>query len=436
MGLVNFFPIGDVFIISSTGEPGEDADPDLPRKMGRRCVAGFIAQLKQVLRRLAKAPLFTAITLITLAVGIGANTAVFSVIDGVLLKPLPYPHPEQLIGVWHKAPAINLPDINMGEYLYFTYRDQNRSFLDIGAYNGDSLSVTGAGEPEHVNGMDVTDGTLPLLGVKPVLGRLFTRADDSPDAPRTIILSYGYWQRRFGGSKSVIGRNITADGNPREIIGVLPKDFQFLDAREADLFLPFRWKRSEVQLGSFSYEGLARLKPGVTMEQASADMARMIPIANHSFPPPTGFSEAVFEQANIQPNLRSLKRVVMGDVGSVLWVLMGSIGVVLLVACANVANLLLVRVEGRSQELAIRSALGAARKNIVFELLLESLVLGLAGGIVGIALAFAALRALVAAAPTGLPRLSEIGINLPVLLFAFAITLFVSLAIGLIPVMK
>ena len=399
-------------------------------------MAGFIAQLKQVLRRLAKAPLFTAITLITLAVGIGANTAVFSVIDGVLLKPLPYPHSQQLIGVWHKAPAINLPDINIGEFEYFIYREQNRTFEDIGAYNNDSLSVTGAGEPEHVPGMDVTDGTLPLLGVKPILGRLFTRADDTPDAPRTIILTYGYWQRRFGGNASVIGRNLTVDGNPREIIGVLPREFQFLDEHDADLFMPFRWKRSEVTLGNFSYEALARLKPGVTMEQASADVARMIPITNHSFPPPTGFTEAVFEQANIQPSLRPLKRVVTGDVDSVLWVLMGSIVVVLLVACANVANLLLVRVEGRSQELAIRSALGAARRNIVFELLLESLVLGLAGGIVGIGLAFAALRMLVAAAPTGLPRLNEIGIHLPVLLFAIALTLFVGLVIGLIPALK
>jgi len=151
-------------------------------------VAGFTGRLKQVVRRLAKAPLFTAITLVTLAVGIGANTAVFSVIEGVLLKPLPYPHPEQLIGIWHKAPGISLPDINIGQFEYFIYREQNRTFQDIGAYKGDSLSVTGAGEPEHVNGMDVTDGTLPLLAVKPQLGRLFTRADDSPDAPRTIIL--------------------------------------------------------------------------------------------------------------------------------------------------------------------------------------------------------------------------------------------------------
>lgn len=396
----------------------------------------FSDQLRQIFRRLLRAPLFTAITLITLAVGIGANTAVFSVIEGVLLKPLPYPHPEQLIGIWHKAPAINLPDLNIGGFEYFIYREQNRTFQDIGAYQGDSPTVTGAGEPEHVHGEDVTDGTLPLLGVKPLLGRLFTREDDSPDAPRTIILSYGYWQRRFGGSPSVIGRNLTVDGNPREIIGVLPREFQFLDKRDVDLFLPFRWKRSEVTLGNFSFEALARLKPGVTMEQASADVARMIPITNRSFPPPPGFSEAVFEQANIQPNLRPLKRVITGDVGNVLWVLMGSIAVVLLVACANVANLLLVRVEGRSQELAIRSALGAARKNIVFELLLESLVLGLAGGVIGIGLSFAALRVLVASAPTGLPRLNEIGINLPVLLFALGITLFVSMVIGLIPALK
>jgi predicted permease len=399
-------------------------------------MALFITHLKQVLRRLARAPLFTAITLITLAVGIGANTVVFSVVDGVLLKPLPYPHSEQLVGVWHKAPGVNLPEVHMGAFLYFIYREQSTTFQDIGIYGYNSYAVTGAGQPEHVQGMVVTDGTLPLLGVKPALGRLFTRKDDAPGSPQTVILTYGYWQRRFAGDRSVIGRTLTADGTAREIVGVLPRDFQFLDQREAALLTPIQWDRSKTQLGNFSYEGIARLKPGVTLTQASADMARMIPIAIRSFPAPEGFSAEIFTKAQIQPNLRTLKRDVIGDVGNALWVLMGSIVVVLLVACANVANLLLVRVEGRRQELAIRSALGAGRNNITGELLLESLVLSTAGSLIGLGLAYGALRILVAAAPTGLPRIAEIGISLPVLGFTLAVTLFVALVIGMIPVLK
>jgi predicted permease len=399
-------------------------------------MAMFSDQLRQVLRRLGRAPLFTAITLLTLAIGVGANTVIFSVIEGVLLKPLPYPHPEQLIGVWHFAMGIGLKDVTMSPSIYFVDREQNTTLQDIGVYDGDSLDVTGAGEPEHVRGLDVTDGTLPILGVNPMLGRLFTRRDDSPGAPATAILSYGYWQKKFGGDRSVIGRSITVDGKPREIIGVLPKDFHFLDWQDAAIVIPFGWDRSKVKLGNFSQRALARMRPGVTIEQASADMGRLLPVVLRTFPAPEGFSVSLFEKAHFLPNLRPLKQDVVGDVGKVLWVLMGSIALVLLVACANVANLLLVRVEGRRQELAIRSALGAGWKQIAGELLFESVVLGVAGSLIGLALAYAALRALVAAAPTGLPRIHEIGIDIPVLLFTIGLALFTSLLIGAIPVLK
>src|SRR5580658_4145546 len=240
-------------------------------------MAIFGDQLRQVFRRLGRAPLFTVITLVTLAAGVGANTVIFSVLEGVLLKPLPYPHPEQLIGVWHTAPGVGITDLNMSPSIYLIDREQNTTFQDIGMYDGDSLSVTGSGKPEQVVGLDVTDGTLPMLGVQPALGRLFTRADDSPSAPDTVLLSYGYWQQKFGGDTSVIGRSITADGKPREIIGVLPKGFHFLDHEDAALVVPFKWDRSKIKLGNFSYQAMARLKPGVTMAQASADVARMLP---------------------------------------------------------------------------------------------------------------------------------------------------------------
>jgi predicted permease len=396
----------------------------------------FGDQIRQVFRRLGRAPLFTIVTLITLGVGVGANTVIFSVLEGVLLKPLPYPHPEQLIGVWHTAPGVGITDLNMAPSIYFIDREQNTTFQDIGVYDGDSLSVTGAGQPEQVVGLDVTDGTLPMLGVQPALGRLFTWEDDSPSAPDTVLLSYGYWRQKFGGDTSVIGRSITADGKPRQIIGVLPRGFHFLDYEDAALVVPFKWDRSKTKLGNFSYQGMARLKPGVTMAQASADVARMLPIANRSFPAPEGFSAALFEKAQIAPNLRPLKQDVVGDIGKVLWVLMGSIAMVLLIACANVANLLLVRVDGRRQELAIRAALGAGWRRIAMELMFESVVLGVLGSVLGLALAYAALRVLVAMAPTGLPRIHEIGIDLPVLLFTFAIAIFSSVLFGSIPIFK
>jgi len=396
----------------------------------------LVDQLRQVLRRLGRAPMFTVIILITLAIGIGANTMIFSVVESVLLKSLPYPHSEQLIGVWHTAPGIGIKDLNMAPSIYFIDREQNTTLQDIGVYDGDSFSVTGSGEPEHVRGLDVTDGTLPLLGVQPALGRLFSRQDDTASAPATVVLSYAYWQQKFGGATSVIGTSITMDGKSRQIIGVLPRGFHFLDYEDASLVIPFQWDRSKTKLGQFSERALARLKPGVTMEQASADMARLLPITFRSFPAPDGFSPALFERARISPNLRPLKQDVIGDIGKILWVLMGSIALVLMVACANVANLLLVRVEGRRQELAIRSALGAPWGRTAAELLFESLILGVAGAAIGLGLAYGALQALVAAAPTGLPRIHEIGIDIPVLLFTLGLALLTSILIGVIPIIK
>ncbi len=221
-----------------------------------------------------------------------------------------------------------------------------------------------------------------------------------------------------------------------EIIGILPENFVFLDRSDVDVLVPAQIDRSKTTLGNFHFNGLARLKPGVTLQEANADLARLVPIATHSFPPPEGFSIAIFEQANFNPILQPLKIDVIGDIGNVLWVLMGSIAIVLLVACANVANLLLVRIEGRRQELAIRAALGADRRNLVAGLLLESLVLGCAGSAMGLGFAYAGLRMLVLAAPAGLPRLHEIGIDMPVLFFTAGLALFVSLVIGMIPVLK
>src|SRR3981189_82664 len=396
----------------------------------------FKDQLRQVLRRLGRAPLFTVITLVTLAAGVGANTVVFSVLEGVLLKPLPYPKPDELIGVWLTAPGIQLKDFELSPSDYFIFREQNHTLQDIGLYAGESVGVTGVADPEQVASLRVTDDTLPLLGITPVLGRGFTKQDDSPGAPETVMLTYGYWRRKFGGDASVIGRNIIVDGKSRQIISVLPQRFHFLDREDPAVITPFQFDRNKTHLGNFSYDGLARLKPGVTVDQVNADVARMLPIVMTSFPAPPGFSVKLFEDAHIGPNVRPLKRDVVGDVGSVLWVLMGSIGMVLLIACANVANLLLVRVEGRRQELAVRAALGASRARIAADLLLESVMLGLFGSTVGLALAYAALRLLASIAPAGLPRIREIGIDAPVLLFPLLISLLASVLFGSIPIFK
>ena len=393
-------------------------------------------QLKQVLRRLGRTPMFTAITLITLAAGVGGNTVVFSVLEGVLLKPLSYPRADELVGIWHTAPGIGLPVLNCAPSNYFIYREQSQTFQDVGMYQDDSVSVTGVAEPERLAALNVTDGTLPILGIPPVLGRWFNHEDDSPGTRQTVMLTYGYWQHKFAGDSSVLGRSITVDGNPREIIGVLPQKFHFLDHPDPALVLPFQFDRNKATLGNFSFESLARLKPGATLQQASADVARMLPIVERTFPAPPGFSLKLFQDAHIGPNIHPLKLDVVGDVGNTLWVLMGSIGMVLLIACANVANLLLVRVEGRRQELAVRAALGASRGRIAAELLLESLLLGLLGSALGLGLAFAALRVLVLMAPAGLPRINEIGIDGTVLLFTLGVSLLASVLFGCIPIFK
>jgi predicted permease len=379
--------------------------------------------------------MFMAVTLLTLAVGIGANTAIFSVVEGVLLKPLPYPHPEELVAVWLTAPGLNLKDVNPSPSIYFIIREQSRSFQDVGLYTGYSVNITGLAEPQHVSGLQVTDGVLPILDVSPMLGRLFTLADDSPGSAETVILTYGFWRRKFGADRSVIGKTVTVDGSLRQIIGVLPRDFRF-DGSDLAVLLPLQLDRAKTSLGRFSFDSVARLKPGVTLAQANADVARMLPIVLRSFPPPPGYSLKMFEEARIGPNLRTAKQDVVGDVGKVLWVLAGGIGLVLLIACANVANLLLVRAEGRQQELAIRAALGASRGRITAEMLFESLILALLASVLGLGLAYAALRVLVALAPEGLPRLDEIGVDGTVVLFTLAVSLVASQLFGSIPVLK
>jgi predicted permease len=393
--------------------------------------------LKHILRRLARTPGFTAIAILTLALGIGANTAIFSVVNGVLIKPLPYPEPDRLIGVWHKAPGIpGFGDhLNLAPTMYFTYREQNQTFQAFGIWSNGGASVTGKGDPEQLQALFVTPGTLNALGVQPTLGRWFSDADGAPSAEGTVLLTYGYWQRRLGGDKAVLGTTLNIDGKPRSIIGVMPQDFRFLTS-VAEVILPHQFDRAKLFLGNFSYQGIARLKPGVTIERANADVARMVPLWMKAWPPPPGLDTSLFENAHIGPALQPLKQDVVGDVGNVLWVLMGTIGMVLLIACANIANLLLVRAEGRQQELAVRAALGASWGTIASEMFLESLLLGGLGGAAGVGLAYACLKLLVVIGPQTLPRLAETGIDPLVLGFALTASLLAALLFGIVPVLK
>ncbi|NOT63222.1 MAG: ABC transporter permease, partial [Acidobacteria bacterium] len=301
---------------------------------------------------------------------------------------------------------------------------------------GLSVNVTGTGEPEHVPALGVTDGVLSMLGITPLLGRSFTRADDAPDSADTVILSYGYWSRKFGGDRSVIGSTMEVDGKPRAIIGVLPQGFRFLDMNNLALVLPMKFNRQKAVLGELRYGAMARLKSGVTLQQASADIERMLSIESRSFPVPPGASLKIYEDLRLKPNLKSLKQEVVGDVDKVLWVLMGGISLVLVIACANLANLLLVRAEGRQQELSIRAALGASRGRIAAQLFSESLILAVLGGLLGLGLAYGALQVLVALAPKGLPRLHEIGIDGSAVLFTLAVALVANLLFGSVPAFK
>lgn len=395
----------------------------------------FVADLRYAARRLRSNPGFTTISLLVLALGIGASTAIFSVVDGVLLKPLPYPHSEQLVDLRHTAPGLKIPDLNMAASLYLTYRDENRVFQNVAMWSGDSWTVTGIGEPAKVPGISVSDRFLATLEVQPALGRSFTTADENPDGERTVMLAYGYWRSRFAGDPNVIGRRIVLDGHECTIIGILPASFQFMD-REISLIAPFRFRRTDIPLISFCCQGIARLNPGVTISQANADVARMVPIAAREFPMNPGWSPNAFRDARIAPRLRPLKDTLVGDIGKTLWVLMGTVSMVLLIACANVANLLLVRVDGRRHELAIRTALGAGMGRIVRELLLESVLLSLCGGALALCLAFGALRILVISGVPNLPRIHEISVDPAVLAFAFVVSSLAGLLFGLIPVFK
>ena len=403
-------------------------------------IENFLADVRYGLRMLRRNPVFTTVGLLTIAIGIGANAAVFSVVNSVLLKPLNYPSSQDLVSLHQIAPgAAGLADFRNGLLLspsmYFTYAEQNRTFQAMGVWVPGAANVTGLAEPEQVRTVYMSDGVLQALAVPPAAGRWLSQADQDPHGPERVMLSYGYWQRRFGGESAAVGRNVVVDSRPREIVGVMPQGFRFLDA-DFDLIVPAAFDRGKAILAGFGFHGIARLKPGVAIAQANADMARMLPIWMDSWSNGPGTNPHIYETWKITPTIRPLKEEVLGNVSDVLWIVMGTIGLVMLIACANVANLLLVRIESRQQELAVRAALGAGWGRIVRGVLAESVLLGLMGGVLGVGLAYVGVRGLVAAGPTNLPRLSEISIDARTLGFAMFLSVLSGLLFGLFPALK
>jgi putative ABC transport system permease protein len=395
-------------------------------------VEGAWRDVRHALRMLRTRPGFSAAALLSLALGIGANTSIFSVVDSVLIRPLPYPEPEALVGVFNSAvfqgQAINNMPLSLG--MYAACERSAQTFQRFGVWTPGAATVTGIGDPEQIATVTVTEGVLPTLGVRPWLGRWFSKEDDTEGTPKTVILSYGYWQRKFGGDGRVLGRTVGIDFIPRQVIGVMPRNFQFLNLAP-DVLLPQRAPDGPIRGDEFNHSGIARLKPGVTLALANQDMARVLGIWGD-----TNGTRQLLEQLRFKPDLRPLKQDVVGDVGPVLVILMGALALVLLLVCANVANLVLVRAQARRQEFAIRAALGAGWGRIARELLVESLTLGILGGALGLALAYAGLQLLVMQGPASLPRLGEISIDSASLAFGLACSVGSSILFGWFAVLK
>jgi predicted permease len=405
--------------------------------------------LRYALRGLSQRPTFTLTAVLTLALGIGATTAIFSVVYSVLIKPLPYPSPDELVRIRHPQTAISFDFDEASSNMYLTYRDENRTLASIGLWQEDSATLTDRDEAERVRALRVTDGTLQALGVQPMRGRWFTEAEHGPAAegPAPVILSYAFWQRRFGGDNAAFGHELSIEspsGNgtlplaqPSQVVGIMPPDFRFLDMTlQPDIIIPVRLDPARQAHGIYYWQMLARLEPGVTLAEARADVERMSPIWFDAWPPFPGITKEQFASLRITPTVHPLKDDLVGGVASMLWVLMGAIGAVLLIACANIANLMLVRTDARRSEFAVRAALGAVPARIARELLVESLSLGAAGAMLGLVLAYIGLQVLVANGPTDLPRLQGIAVHSPVLAFTVAVSLVSTLLFGSITALK
>jgi predicted permease len=404
--------------------------PQEPIANGTNRRMNMIVDLRQDLRygarMLLKNPGFSAVIALTLALGIGANAALFSVVNGVLLNPLPFPQPERLVSLHQRMPNVAAGSVSYPNYL--DWQKENQTFSAMAVSRQSSFALIGAGEAERVKGRRCTANLFSALGVKPVLGRDFAQGEDERGAAPVVIISAELWQRRFGASPDTPGKSLTVDDRDYTIVGVLPASFTLY--RGTDVYVPMgQWNNTGLQNRSagMGLQGIGRLKPGVTLAQAQSDMDGVMRRLAETYP-----------EANrgVGATVIPLKERLVGDVGPSLWMLLGAVGFVLLIACVNVSNLLLARATGRTREFAIRAALGAGRGRLLRQSLTESVLLALAGGGLGLLFAAIGARAALNALPTGLPRSDEVGLDTRVLLFTAAISLLTGLLAGLAPALK
>ena len=386
----------------------------------------FWQDVRYGLRVFWKNPGFSAVAVLTLALGIGANSALFSVVNGVLLNPLPFPNPNELVAAYSRTGTFQESSISYPNFL--DWQKENHCFAYLGALRSDDFNMTGVGEPERLHAHMISAEFFPALGFKPLLGRNFRPEEDVPGAGPVAILGDGVWKRKFGSSPEVLGKSITLNGKVYTVIGVAPGRITGLS--QSDIFVPIgQWNDPtfrDRRIG-MGMTAIGRLKPGVSTEQARADMDRVAENLAATYPEADKGSGVA---------LVPLKKDVVGDVRGILLVLLGAVSFVLLIACANVANLLLARSTGRAREFAIRSALGAGPFRVVRQLLTESVLLGMAGGCIGLGLAMLGTKVILAALPGTLPRVEEISLDTHVLLYTFGISLLTGIVFGLVPAIK
>ncbi|HKT68187.1 MAG TPA: ADOP family duplicated permease, partial [Terriglobales bacterium] len=394
----------------------------------------LIQDVRYGIRMLRNSPGFTAVALVVLTVGIGANVAIFSVVNTVLLRPLPYHDPGRLVMLWESLPGIGYGQLGTSSGEYLDYRGRNRVFSGIAGYKNDTANLTGSGQPERVHITEATANLFSVLGVQPRIGRTYTAEEDRPGAGKVAVLSYGLWKRRFGADRNILGRVVDLDGQPYTVLGVMPASFQFPFStlpysEQAELWVPVAFTPDEIadrvrEFGTFT---VGRLKPGVSLQQAQEDVTRVAAEFQKQYP--QVYSGNIY----VKPAVSSLAADIVGKVRPMLLVLLGAVGFVLLIACANLANLLLARATGRAREMAVRAALGASHTRMLRQFLTESLLLAGAGGALGLFAAFWLVRVLVAFGPEQVPRLLDVTIDPAVLAFAVVISVLTGILFGIAP---
>lgn len=379
-------------------------------------------------RGLLRSPGFFLLAILTLGLGIGATSAIFTVVNSILIEPLPYPEPERVVSVWNSAPGLGMEAFEHSDATYLLYRRLNKHLEELGIYWQGSVTLTGGEVPERVGASGATPSVFSVLRIPPLLGRTLGEEDGRGGADPVVVLSHGLWRRRFGADRQVLGRALRIDGVAHRVVGVMPETFRFPTA-DMELWVPLRIDPARLAPGDFNYPAVGRLRDGASNRQAAKDLSTIL----WRLPEEYGQSDitrGMLEQARAAVLVRPLRDDVVGDVERDLWVLLGAVGLILLIACANVANLYLVRAEGRQREMAVRTAVGASRWGIARAFLTESLALSVLGGVLGLALAAAGARLLVALEPDGIPRLQEIGVNAAAAGFTLLVSLLTGLFIG------